>query len=148
MVNATAWTLAQVFGVKEEQVRVLSPYVGGGFGGKGLGDHQILAAAASRLSGRPVRITLSREGVYRMVGGRTTTEQRVALGAKPDGTLAALIHTGVAAMTTHNTCPEQFTFPARHLYAADAIKVEQQVADMDKHPSVRGAALAAQHRAQ
>jgi xanthine dehydrogenase YagR molybdenum-binding subunit len=39
MVNATAWTLAQVFGIKEEQVRVLSPYVGGGFGGKGLGDH-------------------------------------------------------------------------------------------------------------
>ena len=37
MVNATAWTLSQVFGVKEEQVRVLSPYVGGGFGGKGLG---------------------------------------------------------------------------------------------------------------
>jgi xanthine dehydrogenase YagR molybdenum-binding subunit len=131
MVNATAWTLAQVFGLKEEQVRVLSPYVGGGFGGKGLGNHQILAAAASRLSGRPVRILLSREGVYRVVGGRTTTEQRVALGAKPDGTLAALIHTGVAAMTTHNACPEQFTFPARHLYAAEAIKVRQQVADMD-----------------
>jgi len=131
MVNATAWTLAQVFGLKEEQVRVLSPYVGGGFGGKGLGNHQILAAAASRLSGRPVRIMLSREGVYRVVGGRTTTEQRVALGAKSDGTLAALIHIGVAAMTTHNACPEQFSFPARHLYAAEAIKVGQQVADMD-----------------
>jgi len=131
MVNSTAWTLAQVFKIKEEQVRVLSPYVGGGFGGKGLWDHQILAAAAARLSGRPVRIVLSREGVFRVVGGRTTTEQRVALGGKPDGTLAALIHTGVAAMTTHNNCPEQFTFPARHLYAADTIKLAQQVADMD-----------------
>jgi xanthine dehydrogenase YagR molybdenum-binding subunit len=131
MVNSTGWTFAQVFGLKEQQVRVLSPYVGGGFGGKGLWDHQILAAAASKLSGRPVRIMLSREGVFRIVGGRTTTEQRVALGAKPDGTLAALIHTGVAAMTTHNACPEQFTFPARHLYAADNIKVAQQVADMD-----------------
>jgi xanthine dehydrogenase YagR molybdenum-binding subunit len=131
MVNSTAWTLAQVFKIKEEQVRVLSPYVGGGFGGKGLWDHQILAAAASKLSGRPVRIVLSREGVFRVVGGRTTTEQRVALGAKSDGTLAALIHTGVAAMTAHNNCPEQFTFPARHLYAADTIKVAQQVADMD-----------------
>lgn len=131
MVNATAWTLAQVFGLKEAQVRVISPYVGGGFGGKGLWDHQILAAAASRLRGRPVRIMLSREGVFRIVGGRTTTEQRVAIGAKADGTLAALIHTGVAAMTTHNACPEQFTFPARHLYASDTIKVAQQVADMD-----------------
>jgi xanthine dehydrogenase YagR molybdenum-binding subunit len=78
-----------------------------------------------------VRIILSREGVFRIIGGRTMTEQRVALGAKPDGTLAALVHTGVAAMTTHNACPEQFTFPARHLYAADTIKVAQQVADMD-----------------
>jgi xanthine dehydrogenase YagR molybdenum-binding subunit len=131
MVNATAWTLSQVFGLKEEQVRVLSPYVGGGFGGKGLGDHQILAIAASRSSGRPVRILLSREGVYRVVGGRTTTEQRVALGANPDGTLAALIHTGVVATPTLSACPEQFSFPARHLYAATAIKVGQQVTDMD-----------------
>ena len=131
LVNATAWTLAQVFGIDETQVRVLSPYVGGGFGGKCLWDHQILAVAAARLAGRPVRLMLSREGVFRVVGGRTTTEQRVALGAKADGTIAALIHTGIAAMTTHNACPEQFTFPARHLYAADAIRVEQRVADMD-----------------
>ena len=131
LVNATAWTLAEVFGLEEEQVHVLSPYVGGGFGGKCLWDHQILAAAASRLAGRPVRLALSREGVFRIVGGRTTTEQRVALGGKADGTLAALIHTGIAAMTTHNSCPEQFTFPARHLYAADAIQVTQQVAEMD-----------------
>ena len=131
LVNATASTIAGVFGLKDEQVRVISPYVGGGFGGKCLWDHQILAAAASRLAGRPVRIMLSREGVFRIVGGRTTTEQRVVLGAKADGTLAALIHTGVAATTSHNEFPEQFTFPARHLYAADAIKVAQEVADVD-----------------
>lgn len=131
MLNSTAWTLAEVFGLKENQVRVISPYVGGGFGGKLLWDHQILAAAASRMAGRPVRIMLSREGVFRIIGGRTTTEQRVALGANADGTLAALIHTGVAAMTTHNACPEQFTFPARHLYAAQNMKLIQQVADMD-----------------
>ena len=131
LVDATAWTLAQVFGLREDQVHVLSPFVGGGFGGKCLWDHQILAAAASKLAGRPVRMVLTREGVFRLVGGRTATEQRVALGAKPDGTLAALIHTGVAAMTAHNNCPEQFTFPARHLYAAGAIKVSQLVADLD-----------------
>ncbi len=131
MLDATAWTLAQVFGLKVEQIRILSPYVGGGFGAKGLWDHQILAIAAARLIGRPVRIMLSREGVYRIIGGRTQTQQRVALGAQADGTLAALIHTGVAAVTRHNACPEQFTFPSRHLYAAKAIKVHQQVADMD-----------------
>jgi xanthine dehydrogenase YagR molybdenum-binding subunit len=131
LVNATRWTLAQVFEIPETAVRVLSPYVGGGFGGKCLWDHQILAAAASRLAGRPVRIRLSREGVFRIVGGRTRTQQRVALGAGDDGRLTALIHTGVAAMTTNNDCPEQFSFPARHLYGAPAIKVAQEVAEMD-----------------
>ena len=131
LVNATAATLADIFDIKEEQVRVLSPYVGGGFGGKCLWYHQMLGAAAAKLAGRPVRITLSREGVFRAVGGRTCTEQRVALGATTDGKLIALLHTGVAAMTSHNNCPEQFSFPARHLYASSNIYVTQQVADMN-----------------
>ena len=130
MINSTAGSLAKVFGLKPT-VRVLSPFVGGGFGGKGLWSHQVLAAAAAKLAGRPVRLMLTREGVFRLVGGRTPTEQRVALGARRDGTLDALIHTGVAAMTTHNNCPEQFTFPARHLYAARTIRLAQKVADMD-----------------
>jgi xanthine dehydrogenase YagR molybdenum-binding subunit len=120
-----------VFGLKSDQVRVLSPFVGGGFGGKGLWSHQILAAAAAKLARRPVRLVLSREGVYRLVGGRTPTVQRVALGATRDGRLAALIHTGIAAMTAHNNCPEQFTFPARHLYAAKSVRLEQKVVDLD-----------------
>jgi xanthine dehydrogenase YagR molybdenum-binding subunit len=127
----TAWTLAQVFGIDEEQVHVSSPYVGGGFGGKTLWHHHVLAAAAAKISGRPVRLVLSREGVYRTVGGRTTTEQRVAIGASADGRFTALIHTGTAAMTAHNNCPEQFSFPARHLYAAGSFKIVQHVADMD-----------------
>jgi xanthine dehydrogenase YagR molybdenum-binding subunit len=126
-----AWTLAQVFGIKEEQVHVSSPYVGGGFGGKTLWHYHILAAAAAKAAGRPVRIVLSREGVYRTVGGRTTTEQRVAIGADAEGHFDALIHTGTAAMTAHNDCPEQFTFPARHLYSAGSFKIVQHVADMD-----------------
>ena len=130
MVGFTGATLATTFGIPEDHVRVHSPYVGGGFGGKCLWTHQILAAAAAKLANRPVRLVLSREGVFRAVGGRTTTEQRVALGAGKDGRLKALIHTGIAAMTSHNNCPEQFTFPARHLYATETLKVVQQVADM------------------
>ena len=120
----TAWSLAQVFGIDEDQVHVTSPFVGGGFGGKTLWQHQVLAAAAAKLAGRPVRIVLSREGVYRLVGGRTTTEQRVALGARADGHLTALIQTGTVAMAPHNNMPEPFILPARHLYAADAFRLE------------------------
>ncbi|GLS19878.1 dehydrogenase [Labrys miyagiensis] len=131
MVNLTRSSLAAVFRIPEAKVHVLSPFVGGGFGNKGLWSHQILAAAASRMLGRPVRIVLSREGVFRITGGRTLTEQRVALGATEDGTLEGLIHTGIAGMTTHNNCPEQFTFPARHLYAAKNLLLAQEVVDLD-----------------
>jgi xanthine dehydrogenase YagR molybdenum-binding subunit len=131
MLHQSRWTLAGIFGMPEENIRVLSPFVGGGFGGKTLWSHQILAIAAAKLSGRPVRMALSRKAVFRIAGGRTTTRQRVALGAHADGSLAALIHTGTAAMTTHNNCPEQFTFPARHLYAAETFRLEQRIADID-----------------
>lgn len=127
----TAWTLAQVFGIDEKKVHVSSPYVGGGFGSKTLWHHHVLAAAASKLSGQPVRMVLSREGVFRTVGGRTTTEQRVAIGADAEGKFTALIHTGTAAMTPHNNVPEQFSFPARHAYAAPNLTIGQNVADMD-----------------
>ncbi|WP_010185860.1 xanthine dehydrogenase family protein molybdopterin-binding subunit [Sphingomonas sp. PAMC 26605] len=126
-----AWTLAQVFGIDETQVHVTSPYVGGGFGSKTLWNHQILAAAAARLAGRPVRIMLSREGVYRMVGGRTLTEQRVALGAQADGTFDALIHTGVVAMTPHNNMPEPFILPARSAYAAGSFLLNVEAVELD-----------------
>jgi len=113
-----AWTIAQVFGIDEAKVRVTSPYVGGGFGCKTLWQHQVLAAAAAKLAQRPVRIVLSREGMFRVVGGRTITEQRVALGARADGTLDALIHTGTVAMTPHNNMPEPFVLPAKSAYAS------------------------------
>ena len=127
----TAWSIAQVFSLEEAQVHVTSPYVGGGFGSKTLWQHHVLAAAASKLAGRPVRIVLSREGVYRVVGGRTLTEQRVAIGAQSDGKFDALIHTGTIAMTSHNAMPEPFVLPARSAYAAGSFKLDVQTINLD-----------------
>lgn len=126
-----AWSMAQVFGIKEEQVRVTSPFVGGAFGGKSLWRHHVLAAAAARLARRPVRIMLTREGVYRIVGGRAPTEQRVAIGAQIDGKFDALIHTGVSALSPHNAMPEPFILGTRCTYAAANIKLDVRTAEMD-----------------
>jgi xanthine dehydrogenase YagR molybdenum-binding subunit len=126
-----AWSMAQVFGIKEEQVRVTSPFVGGGFGGKSLWRHHVLAAAASKMTGRPVRMVLSREGVYRVVGGRAPTRQRVALGAQADGKFDAIIHTGVTALTPNNAMPEPFILGTRCMYAASAFKLDVETAEMD-----------------
>ncbi|WP_298689756.1 xanthine dehydrogenase family protein molybdopterin-binding subunit [uncultured Sphingomonas sp.] len=131
LVSAEAATLAGVFDLDVAQVRVTSPYVGGGFGGKCLWDHQILGAAAARLAARPVRIVLSREGVYRGVGGRTLTEQRVAIGAEADGRFRALIHSGIAAMSPHNNMPEPFILGTRSGYAADSFSLSVETVTMN-----------------
>ncbi len=126
-----AWSLAQVFGIEEAQVRVTSPYVGGGFGGKTLWQHQVLAAAAAKLAGWPVRIVLSREGVFRIVGGRTHTEQRVAIGAQADGRFDAIVHTGVVAMSPNNNMPEPFILGTRCLYDAGSFRLGVETTTMD-----------------
>jgi xanthine dehydrogenase YagR molybdenum-binding subunit len=131
LVAHTAWSLAQVFGLEEGQVRVTSPFVGGGFGGKCLWWHQVLAAAASKLAGRPVRLMLSREGVYRVVGGRTLTEQRVAIAAQPDGTFDALVHTGTVVISPHNSMPEPFILPVMSAYASGSLKFDLEVGYID-----------------
>ncbi|WP_110693077.1 xanthine dehydrogenase family protein molybdopterin-binding subunit [Salinicola halophyticus] len=129
-VDLAVASLAEVFGIETSQIHITSPFVGGGFGGKALWQHQILAAAAAKLADRPVRLALSREGVYRVVGGRACTEQRVALGADEQGRLQALIHSGIAAMTQHNNLPEPFFQATKCLYAADHIRLSIDVADM------------------
>jgi xanthine dehydrogenase YagR molybdenum-binding subunit len=130
-VSHVAWSLAHAFGLSEQQVQVFAPYVGGGFGGKTLWQHQVLAAAAARLAGRPVRMALPRQGVYRVVGGRATTEQRVAIGAEADGRFGALIHTGTTAKVRANYVPEPFINPSACLYAAASMTLGVQTVYLD-----------------
>jgi xanthine dehydrogenase YagR molybdenum-binding subunit len=130
-VSHSAWSLAHIFDIDEKQVHLTSPYVGGGFGGKTLWQHQILAAAAARMSSRPVRLVLSREGVYRVVGGRSSTEQRVALGADADGRLTALIHQGVTPKSRASAMPEPFILPSRSAYASPNIHLQVKTCYLD-----------------
>ncbi|MBV9769759.1 MAG: xanthine dehydrogenase family protein molybdopterin-binding subunit, partial [Bryobacterales bacterium] len=106
-------------------------FVGGGFGGKIGWSNTPLCVAAAHAVNRPVKLALSREGVFRMVGGRTISEQEVALGARKDGKLTALIHTGLTATTTSGRYAEQCTFPPRHLYASPNLFVGQKIVYLD-----------------
>jgi len=135
MIAAEAATLAKLFGLKREQVRVLSPFVGGGFGGKGLWDHQVVAIAAARMVGRPLRLQLSREGVYRIIGGRSPTEQRVAIGADKDGRFTALLHDGWSVMPPYGACPEAYTLGTRAAYRARSFEILQRHVDMAVVPN-------------
>ena len=126
-------SLAEIFGLKQENVTLLAPFVGGGFGGKGtLWFYNQLCVMAARETRRPVRIALSREGVFRLVGGRTPSRQRVAIAADADGRFTAFIHDGVTAQSMDNNFPEQFSFPPRHLYAMQSYRLGQQVTTIDR----------------
>ena len=118
------------------QVRVVSPFVGGGFGGKAnVWAQTILAAMAARELGRPVKVGLTREGVYRVVGGRTATRQRVALGANADGTLTAIIHQVLQRKGTTGGGDDQTVSGTADLYAADNILLEQHGVKLDLVPN-------------
>jgi xanthine dehydrogenase YagR molybdenum-binding subunit len=85
--------LAHTFGIPEDHVRVLSPFLGGGFGCKGsVWPHQCLAAAAARYVGRPVKLVLGRDQMFGSTGHRPHTIQHLTLGAKRDGTVVSMRH--------------------------------------------------------
>jgi xanthine dehydrogenase YagR molybdenum-binding subunit len=85
--------LAQMFGLSKENVRVISKFLGSGFGGKLFPwTHTALAAAAARQLGKPIKLVLSRKMMFQSVGHRARTQQRVRLGATPDGKLVSLQH--------------------------------------------------------
>jgi xanthine dehydrogenase YagR molybdenum-binding subunit len=85
--------LAQMFGLPQERVRVITKFLGSGFGGKlWPWTHCVLAAAAARQLGKPVKIVVSRKMMFQTVGHRPRTQQRVRLGATPDGKLVSLQH--------------------------------------------------------
>jgi xanthine dehydrogenase YagR molybdenum-binding subunit len=110
--------LAGIMGVAPENVRVVSHFVGGGFGCKGLmWSHVPLAAMAAREVSRPVKLVLSRRQMFGPVGGRPQTEQHVVLGAKRDGTLTAVRHDSVSHTSRYEDYTESCANVTRMLYA-------------------------------
>ena len=85
--------MAQMLGVPLENVRVISRFLGSGFGGKlWPWTHCMIAACAARDLNRPVKLVVTRQTMFQSVGHRPNTQQHVRLGASPDGKLTAFIH--------------------------------------------------------
>jgi xanthine dehydrogenase YagR molybdenum-binding subunit len=85
--------LSQWLGVPQENVRVISRFLGSGFGGKlWPWTHCAIAASAARNLNRPVKLVLTRDMMFQSVGHRPRTQQRIRLGATPDGKLVSLMH--------------------------------------------------------
>src|SRR5437762_4875413 len=116
--------LAQMFGLPQENVRIVTKFVGSGFGSKlWPWTHCPLAAAAARQLGRPVKVVVSRKMMFQAVGHRPRTQQRVRLGATPDGRLVSLQHDYVCQQAMldnyHEDCGETTSF----LYSVPNLRV-------------------------
>jgi xanthine dehydrogenase YagR molybdenum-binding subunit len=102
--------LAASFQLQKENVRVLSPYVGGGFGaGLRTWPHSILAALAARAVKRPVQLSLTRPEMFTGVGQRPSTAHHVMIGAALDGRLVAIDHEGTSTASMHHGPPPRKT---------------------------------------
>ncbi len=132
----TIWDSTQhIFGVRRQvasalkipmdRVRVLSPFMGGGFGSKnGTGKYTIYAALAARQLGRPVKIMFTRAEESQAAGKRPRSAQRIRLGARRDGTLVAIDHWAVSGVGAYRAMAEPVSGPAKELYTCPNVRTE------------------------
>ena len=131
VVNEAA-EIAAVFGLPAENVQVVCPFVGGGFGSAlRTWPHVTVAALAAREVGRPVKLVLTRRQMFYTTGHRPRTEQRVALGADRDGRLSALVHEGTGETSRHEQFVEALTTVSPYLYSCPNVRTRYRLAPLD-----------------
>jgi xanthine dehydrogenase YagR molybdenum-binding subunit len=109
--------LAKTLGLPKDNVRLISPYIGGGFGGKlFVRSDVVLAALGARAAKRPVKVTLSRPMVANNTTHRPATLQRIRLGATAEGTLTAIGHESWSGNLPGGS-PEEAVQQTKLLYA-------------------------------
>jgi xanthine dehydrogenase YagR molybdenum-binding subunit len=124
--------IAGLFGLAPEKIHIRSPFLGGGFGSKGLiSGPQVLGILAARLVGRPVKLVLSRDQMYGPVGHRPPTRQRLRLGVAGDGALTALDHRAKTTSSTFDDFFEPAADASHTLYASPAIATSHEAVRID-----------------
>jgi xanthine dehydrogenase YagR molybdenum-binding subunit len=114
--------LAGLFGIAPDKIHIRSPFLGGGFGCKGMiSGPQVLGAIAARAVGRPVKLVLRRDQMYGPVGHRAPTRQTLRLGTDGDGALLALDHHTKTMSSTFDDFFEPASTPSHTLYASTAV---------------------------
>jgi xanthine dehydrogenase YagR molybdenum-binding subunit len=116
-VTGTRKTVAKTLGIPVGKVRVVCPFVGGGFGCKGsVWSHVVLAALAAQRVGRPVKLAIERPQMFGEVGARPNTEQHFVAAASADGRLSAMQHDVVACTSYMEDWLEPCALMTRMLY--------------------------------
>jgi xanthine dehydrogenase YagR molybdenum-binding subunit len=128
----TQGRIAGLFGLPPENVHISSPFLGGGFGSKGLlSGPDVLGILAARLVGRPVKLVLRRDQMFGPVGHRPQTRQRLRLGMDKQGRLTALDHHLKTVTSTFDDFVEPAAEISHTLYASPAIAATHEVSRID-----------------
>jgi xanthine dehydrogenase YagR molybdenum-binding subunit len=118
MIDWSVGDMAATLGIPKENVRLVSPFIGGGFGGKlWVRADALLAALGARAAGRPVKVALQRPLMMNNTTHRPATIQRIRLGAGRDGKLTAMAHEGWSGDLPEGQ-PETAVNQSRLLYAS------------------------------
>ena len=124
--------IAGLFGIPSSNIHIRSPFLGGGFGCKGLiSGPQILGIMAARLVDRPVKLVLRREQMYGPVGHRSPTRQRLRVGVDASGNLAALEHRAKVQSSAFDDFFEPAADASHTLYASPAIRTAHEAVRVD-----------------
>ena len=124
--------VASTLGIPLSDVRVVSRYIGGGFGSKlPIYGDVILSALAARELGRPVKTALTRQQMFHVTSHRSDTVQRLRLGASLDGKLAAVGHEAWSNGARYDNFFEPSALQTRLLYAAPARYTPHYLAKLD-----------------
>ncbi|WP_319422653.1 xanthine dehydrogenase family protein molybdopterin-binding subunit [Pleurocapsa sp. FMAR1] len=128
-VMGTRGMLAKGLGLPKEKVRVISHFVGGGFGCKGnFWTHPLLAAIAARQVNRPVRLMLTRQQMFSACGHRPRTIQKLTLAADETGKLTAIRHLTDTETSFIGDHAEPCGMTTTLLYACPNLEVKHNIA--------------------
>ncbi|WAJ26407.1 xanthine dehydrogenase family protein molybdopterin-binding subunit [Antarcticirhabdus aurantiaca] len=132
LVSTNVGQLAKTLGIPKSKVRMLNPYIGGGFGGKlGIGPESVFAAIAARQLGRPVKIALTRQQVYQATSRRSDTIQRLRLGTTRDGRITALAHDTITSNSPGDEFFEPTGISTVFLYAGENRQITHKLAELN-----------------
>ncbi|MEB3150868.1 MAG: xanthine dehydrogenase family protein molybdopterin-binding subunit [Sphaerospermopsis sp.] len=125
-VGGSQRTYSELFGLAPEQVRIITPFLGGGFGSKAFPwPHGILCAAAARKLQRPLKVVLSRRQMTANAGHRSQTAQTVSLAANADGSLQSIEHTAKSYTSVVDVFTEPCTNITPVMYATPNLRTQQ-----------------------
>ena len=131
MINWGAVDLAKTLGIPKQTVRMISPYIGGGFGGKlFLRADVLLAALGAKAARRPVKVALTRPQMFNNTTHRPATIQRIRIGATPDGKITAIGHESWSGDLPGGG-PETAVMQTRLLYAGANRMTAMRLATLD-----------------